>query len=451
MTDLFRNSIVESGMIRAGDVIAHPNNPKFHPPEQRAAVKASFNEAGIVKRIIINKRNGYLVDGHERTWLALEHGEDTLLPVDYVDIADDVHERLLIYLDGTTGMARTDPDILQALIDNQPEWEDQTLQALRDKIAADAGLLNGDTPPAPDAQIDRAAELNEKWQVAAFDLWQIGEHRLLCGDSTNAEDVARLMRDEKAEILFTSPPYADVRDYAGDDLSMEHLKQFIPVFKEYCRFQCVNLGIIRRDHEIVEYWNEYIEAARNCGLKLLSWNVWDKLESGSIGQQSAMFAIQHEWIFVLGIEPKQLNRTIDKSPDSAKRRSYYARDSQGRQITLRRQADGSVKTSTAGIEYSHKQLSTVIVAYAEKSNLRENHPAIMGADVPYVYLEAMTDQSDLVIDPFGGSGTTMVACEQLSRQCRMMEISENYCAVILQRLSDMGLDPERISEPMIEA
>lgn len=75
---------------------------------------------------------------------------------------------------------------------------------------------------------------------------------------------------------------------------------------------CVNLGLKKKNHEIIPYWNEYISAAHNCGLKLLSWNVWDKINPGSIAQQQYMFPLRHEFIFVFGEAPVRLNRTIPK-------------------------------------------------------------------------------------------------------------------------------------------
>jgi len=298
--------------------------------------------------------------------------------------------------------------------------------------------------PAPDAQLDRAQELQEKWQVQRGDLWQIGEHRLLCGDSTIEADVKRLMGDDICEICFTSPPYTDMREYGeNSDLSIETLVQFIPVSKDFVNYFCVNLGIKRSHHEIVPYWDDYIKAAKDCGLKFLSWNVWDKLQAGSIANQLAMFPIEHEFIFVFGNVPKEPNRIIDHSPNTAKRREYKRVDEKGRKVDSRRKADGNMRYSTAGREFDKKPLPSIIRNYAELStSLRQLHPAIMSIGPAAAYLLAITGENDCVYDPFGGSGTTMVACQELNRQCRMMEIEPKYCSVILERLSDMGLKPE---------
>ena len=84
----------------------------------------------------------------------------------------------------------------------------------------------------------------------------------MCGDSTNPDDVTKLMQADHAKILFTSPPYSDIRDYKGHDVSIEHLAKFIPVTKDYADVMCVNLGVKRKDFEIICYWNQYIEACK---------------------------------------------------------------------------------------------------------------------------------------------------------------------------------------------
>ncbi|MBQ4430627.1 MAG: site-specific DNA-methyltransferase [Synergistaceae bacterium] len=251
---------------------------------------------------------------------------------------------------------------------------------------------------------------------------ELGSHRLTCGDCTNPEDISRLMQDFHAKLLFTSPPYSDLYEYSGNNLSPAHLAQFIPNMKPYADIMCVNLGLKKHDHEIITYWDEYISAARGAGLKLLSWNVWDKINPGSIAQQHYMFPLRHEFIFVFGEKTIVLNDTIPKKCPTPNRTHRPVR-----------QKDGSVMYTTA--QYSlrtHKPLETVITQGAVKARPVWG-TAQMPVELAEEYIKAVTQEGDCVIDPFGGSGTTLIACEKLNRKCLIMEINPDMCSVISQR------------------
>ena len=246
----------------------------------------------------------------------------------------------------------------------------------------------------------------------------------MCGDATNAEDIARLMGDDHAKILFTSPPYSDIRTYKGCDLSPLHIAEFIPLMKKYVEVMCVNLGIKRKDYEIVQFWDTYIKTARECGMKLLAWNVWDKTFPGSIYAQQAMFPLRHEFVFVFGEKAYPLNRTIPKR--GAKNPSETRR---------RRQTDGSMIVTSARSrpEEANKPLESVIAIASERGPIRSKHPAVMPVGLALEYIKAMTKEGDYVLEPFAGSGTTLIACERTVRRCLAMEISEEYCEVIIER------------------
>ena len=184
---------------------------------------------------------------------------------------------------------------------------------------------------------------------------------------------------------------------------------------------------MRKNREIIRYWDKYIEKAEESGLKLLSWNVWDKINPGSIYQQKAMFPLHHEFIFVFGEKAYELNRTIPK------RQAVYNRFTE-----LRRRSDGSmVRTSRKPRnDEPNKPLGSVISVNTERGPIRAKHPAIMPVKLPIEYIKAMTNEGDYVIDCFCGSGTTLVACEQTGRRCLAMEISPEYCGVIIERYED---------------
>ena len=156
----------------------------------------------------------------------------------------------------------------------------------------------------------------------------------------------------------------------------------------------------------------------------MAWNVWDKTMCGSIGQQSAFFPIRHEWIFVFGTEFYEINQTWSKKEDSIgllKPRKV-------------RQADGSMRYSTQGdTTNKYKQMESVLPLMSEHGSVRSLHPAAFPVGLPSEYIQAMTNKDDIIIEPFCGSGTTLIACEQLDRICYGMELEPKYVDVIIDR------------------
>ena len=293
-------------------------------------------------------------------------------------------------------------------------------------LTFDLNDLSFDTSAEPEKEYNEAIEddvpESAPPRVKKGEVWQLGDHRLKCGDSTSSSDVGELFGNRKASLCFTSPPYSDQREYkGGKELSTEHLATFISTAAPACELFAVNLGLARKESEVVEYWDDYINEARVAGLKLLSWNVWDKGEAGSIGNQTAMFAISHEWIFVFGKHKKELHRTIPNK--------RYGTETDA---TIR-QADGTLKETGTKTISEFSQLKTVYSVTAQKARDNIDHPARFPVDFPLGYIDACTDPGDWVYEPFCGSGTTVIAAEKTGRKCLGMELDPGYCDIIIAR------------------
>lgn len=268
------------------------------------------------------------------------------------------------------------------------------------------------------------------------DVILLGEHRLLCGDSTNQGDVDCLFtHGKKASLCFTSPPYADQREYGGGkELSTQHLAKFLNVAKNHVDLFAVNLGYSRKEGEVNPYWDDYIAEARRADLKFLSWNIWDRGAPGTVGQHSAMFPIEHEWIFVFGQEGRKLNLTV---------RNKTAGESSGRN---RREADGTMIKRVRSVVRESRALGTVLREILQDKSRDANHPAKFPVELPECYIEACTSPGEFVYEPFAGSGTTCIAAQKLGRRCLMMEIDPGYCDVIVERWEKYtGLKAERLN------
>jgi len=248
-------------------------------------------------------------------------------------------------------------------------------------------------PDTTDAepQIDRAAELNKKWQVQAGDLWRVGEHRLLCGDSTKREDVERVMGGEKAGIVFADPPYGMNLnpDYDAMHSSPAHRKtgkRFAAVIGDDAPFDPRPVMAIVDDTPEQFWWGaDYYRAHLPSGG---SWVVWDKRANESGMNLDAVIGGAFELCWSRQAHRREIARILWSGHHGMQ------------------------------AEDAKKRL----------------HPTQKPTALVQFFLERWAD-SDSVLDPFLGSGTTMVACENLKRKCRGIEISPDYCAVILERMA----------------
>ena len=417
-------------VIPVTDIKPNPSNPrlikddKFHKLVQSLK---DFPEMAKVRPIVVNQ--DMVILGGNMRFKAMKEAKWKEIPVEVVDW-DEAKQREFIIKDNV-GFGEWDWD------DLANNWDAEELDAWG--LDVPVGFTE-----EPEAEEDDYVMPDEiQTDIVLGDLFEIGEHRLLCGDSTDSDAVARLMHGKTAELLFTSPPYSDMREYNGEkDLSVTNLIEFIPTFFPFANYQVVNLGIQRKEGEINTYWDEYIQIAKDCGLKLLSWNIWNRENAGfSIANITSMFATQHEWIFVFGLKTKQLNLTIENKEGGNTRNEV-----------ANRQKDGSVKSNKAPIIRDKRQLGTINTInpqLARDQNVK--HPAMFPIELPSEYIKAMTKEGDYVCEPFTGSGSTMVASHQLKRKCYGMELDPKYCQVIVDRMIklDSTLQIKRNGQPYL--
>ena len=416
------------------DLVSPEWNPRQITTEELEKLKTSLEEFGYIEPIIVNDVNNHVVGGNQRLRALIALGYDEVDCV-YVHIEDINKEKACnVALNKISG-----------------DWDEDKLRVVLEDIELspiDIKLTGFDELELTELEVKEPITVHEddfiiedeedmEVNVMEGDLFKLGNHFLLCGDSTVEANVKKLMQGAKAKILFTSPPYSDMRDYHTNEenLDLSNIIKFIQTFKPYTDYQVINLGIQYKDKEVNCYWDKYIEFAKNIGYKLLSWNVWNRGMSGGIGQQMRMFALYHEWVFVFGTEPYDLNKTVPKKEENINNNAPRSQ----------REKDGSLKYHDAGdTSNPYKKMGTVLDMIYFTGSI--DHPAVFPIGLPSEYIRAMTGEGDAVIDCFGGSGTTMIACEQLNRNCYMMELDPYYCQVIINRWEEYtGEKAEKIN------
>lgn len=397
------------------DLKPYERNAKKHDETQIKNVAESIKQFGFAQPIVVD-RNNVVIIGHCRLLASKKLKLKEVPVVRMEDLTDEQVQKLRL-LDNRLNESEWDFDLLAEDIPSL-DFSDFDI---------DWGIPwdNEEEEGEQDVIEDEYDEDEVPHIAKAGEIYQLGKHHLMIASSTNKDDVQKLMGTERGRILFTSPPYSDMRDYnGGKDLSVDSIANFISCYRPYTDYQCVNLGMQIKNLEINQYWNEYIDVAHKAGYKLMAWNVWDKTMCGSIGQQKAFFPTRHEWIFVFGTDYYDLNLTKPKKESSI-------HESGTRAV---RQKDGSMKRSTQGdTSHKFKKMESVSTICSETGTIRSKHPAVFPVALPSEYIQAMTNEGDIVIEPFGGSGTTLIACEQLNRKCRIMELDCHYADVIIDR------------------
>lgn len=275
------NQIVGYDLVEPDQLLANPSNYRAHPGRQRDALRGSLDELGWIAPVIVNQRNGHLIDGHARAEEALTKG--CQVPVAYVDLTPEKEALALLSLDPISAMAVADADALDALL-QEVHTNDEGLQAMLADLAKDAGLYL-DAAKEQDresmAPVDKAALLQAKWGTEAGQIWQAGSHRIMCGDATSEADTEALFGGHRANLVVTDPPYgisyesetsgSIANDDRRDDALVELLKGSLALAAKHstpeAAFYIWHPSSTRRDFE----W-----AMEAAGLKERQYITWVK-------------------------------------------------------------------------------------------------------------------------------------------------------------------------------
>lgn len=367
------------------DLIPADYNPRTLSDQQFSDLKRSFENLGTLEPAVINinpDRKNIIISGHQRLKVAESLGMSSY-PCVEVDFDIDKEKEANIRMNKNTG--EWDMDALENFFDisDLNEWGFDDLNFDVDESFSDKDA--DDIPSKP-----------KKAKTKPGDLYQLGEHRLLCGDSTNIKDVEKLMAGDLADMMFTDPPYGV--DYEGKTKEKLKIKN-----DKMSETDLADLIIsVFSAVDVVLRPGAYVLATVPAGpLHLIfaqDWKargwlrqilVWNK-DSMVLGHSE--YHYKHEPILFGWKEGERL-----KNPD---------------------------RTKTTVWDFDRPKAS-------------REHPTMKPVEMWEYGINNHSKKNDVVFEPFGGSGTALIACEKTSRKCRIMELDPVYCDVIVKRWEEL--------------
>lgn len=390
----------EMQLISIDKLVPYVNNARTHSAEQIIKLRSSLREFGFVNPIIID-RDFNVIAGHGRLMAAKEEGINEV-PCVFADFLTDAQKKAYILADNRMAMdAGWDEELLKIEMEElQNLGYDLGYTGFDEKELAD--LFGIDDKEVNDDEFDLTAALEKASFVERGDVWFVGKHKLMCGDATSSEDVAKLMEDKKANLILTDPPY-NVAFKSSDGLTIQNDSMKNNDFYEFLFSSFKNMAehlenggaayIFHADTEGLNFRKAFIDA----GFHLAGCCIWVK-DSLVLGRSDYQW--QHEPVL-------------------------YGFMQNGKHPW-----------------YSDRKQTTIWNFDKPKKN--SNHPTSKPLDLLAYPINNSTQANAIVIDTFGGSGSTLMACEQMNRICYTMELDEKYASVILRRYVEDTNDSENV-------
>jgi len=421
-------------------------NPRKHDKAAADQLKESISRFGVVDPLVVNcapGRENVVIGGHFRLEVLKELGMEKV-PAVYINIPDIEQEKELnIRLNKNTG-----------------EFDWDLLANFSEVFLKDVGFASEELDEIfgidehPE-EFDLAKELQklqiEKIEVQKGDVYTLGEHRLMCGDSTIEADVLKLMGEEKADMCFTDPPY--ILDYlhgkkrngkATEGFGLKRDRKYLETDElpeNFSDLWMANIAKIQKpDFSIVIFehpknlrtiWNAMEKHWRYRNT--ITWHLPNRVQGFAAKykffnkQDIALLGTQGDVALNIDAEDELLQTEYENA--------LYAT---------------SGKPHWEGYEKGKKICPTDFIEYIAADEKSSGQGIIFGTkpiQILIPYLKVLTKRDDIVIEPFGGSGSTLIACEKMKRRCRLMEKSPVYAEVIKRRFEKLtGVKATKIDE-----
>ena len=374
--------------ISANDLVPYENNSRTHSKEQVEQIKRSMTEFGFTNPILIDEHNG-IIAGHGRLQAAQELGIK-LVPTILLEGLTEAQRKAYVIADNNLALnAGWDLDVLKLEIEGLGEFDfDIDLLGFDDDFLA--GLME-EEPADGLTDEDEVPELEDDPVTVEGDVWILGNHRLMCGDSTKIDAVEKLMDGRKANMLHTDPPYGvDYEGVPNDHLKDSQLEAFLhDAFSSAFAFLESGSNVYVWHADITAL--EFISAFRSAGFTQARPSTIQWLKPSLVMSQGDYHSQNEPCL-------------------------YGWKDGKGR------------------VRVKDRKQTTIWKI--ERTTDAKIHPTMKPVELCERAIQNSSVANCIVLDLFGGSGSTMIACEKTNRNCRMMELDPKYCDVIIKRWQD---------------
>ena len=394
-----------------GGLIPHPKNPNTHPQAQIELLARIIKHQGWRNPIVVSQRSGFIIAGHARLKAAqlLELDE---VPVDYQDFETEADEWAHLAADNKLAeLAEPDQAILAELLqDLKAEGFDTILAGFDENALSEllGGLDEGDADA--EAQTDKADELRDKWDVKPGQVWSLGGHRLMCGDSTDQDTVARLLDGDKPHLMVTDPPYGVEYDANWRNEALR--KDGTPIGGRA-------IGKVSNDEKAD--WSD----------------AWQLFPGDVAYVWSAPGALQvTSYAALINVDFEIRAQIIWNKSNFAIGRGDYHKKHEPCWYAVRKGKKG---------HWQGDRTQSTVWDIPKPQKSETGHSTQKPIECMARPIRNNSKQGDLVYEPFSGSGTTIIACENLRRQCRAIELEPGYVAIAVQRWADAtGGEPKLV-------
>lgn len=435
----WRNRIVATGEEAPDQLLANPANWRIHPKAQQDALASVLDGVGWVGSVLVNQRTGHVVDGHLRVSLALSRGEPTV-PVAYVDLSLEEEKLILASLDPLAAMAGTDDAKLRELLEEvsipNSELEAHIVSFLAK--GAQPGLTDPDDIPLPP----------DEPTTKPGDIWVLGDHRLMCGDSGSEEDLDRLLAGATIDLLNTDPPYnvkveprsnnaiasgaSDSYDAsyqaaldsskAKRSASLGHHQSF-DLARGNAKARGTTAKMRAKDRPLI---NDFIPDAEFAE-RLLSWfgNAARVMRPGGSFYIWGGYANVANYPVALALSDLYFSQAI-----------IWVKE---HPVLTRKDFMGNHEWCFYGWKHdaAHRWLgphnATDVWSVKKVSPNSMVHLTEKPVELATLAIEYSSLPGENVLDLFGGSGSTLIGCDQTGRHAYLMEMDPAYCDVIVER------------------